>query len=45
MNNARSPPRSRKRGGARRKAMLSWWRRNKFSASSRHVFSAMLLKC
>ena len=28
-------PRSRKRGGARRKAMTSWWRRNKFSTSSR----------
>jgi hypothetical protein len=35
MSNARSPPRSQKRGGACRKAMASWWRRNKFSASSR----------
>src|SRR5262249_59519790 len=32
---ARSLPRSRRRGGARLKAMLSWWRRNRFSASSR----------
>jgi hypothetical protein len=35
VSSARSLPRSRRRGGARRKAMWSCWRRNKFSTSSR----------
>src|SRR5262245_55652105 len=36
IRSTRSALRNRRRGGARLKAMLSWWRRNRFSASSRH---------
>src|SRR5262245_6057492 len=36
IRSTRSSLRNRRRGGARLKAMLSWWRRNRFSASSRH---------
>jgi hypothetical protein len=34
-SNARSKPPSRRRAGARRKATFSWWRSQRFSASSR----------
>ncbi len=37
LSRARSLPRTRGRGDTRRKAILSWWRRNRFSAWSRRL--------